>query len=163
MSKPELKQFAELTDSDFDRHPVWIACHTADYDEPWYEDTDEETFRPRTGALPAAPSEGMLLVRATFSLRDGTTFNGFVTPSFEEQDLGTQQPQMFVGGRRFGFWGGMFGLPAQERQEFYAAVARSTPDVFPLRFNADPNLATGATSGVVEGFYKRDKRVEIER
>lgn len=49
MEKPELKQFGDLTHEDFDRHPVWIGCHVADYDELWYEDTDEETFRPWTG------------------------------------------------------------------------------------------------------------------
>jgi hypothetical protein len=83
MTKPELKQFGDLTAADFERHPVWIGCHTADYEEPWYEQTDEETFRPRTGDLPADPSEGMLLVRATIQLRDGTTLPGFVTPAFE--------------------------------------------------------------------------------
>ena len=66
MAKPELKQFGDLTRKDFERCPVWIGCHTADYDEPWYDDTDEETFRPWTGALPADASQGMLLVRATF-------------------------------------------------------------------------------------------------
>ena len=40
--KPELKQFGELLPADFDRQPVWVGVHTADYDEPWYEETDEE-------------------------------------------------------------------------------------------------------------------------
>lgn len=162
MSKPELRQFAELTESDFERHPVWIACHNADYDEPWYEDTDEQTFRPRTGALPAEPSEGMLLTRATFRLADGSRYSGFVTPAFED-DLGIQQPQVLIGGKPFGFWGGMFGVPAQQRKAFYAAIGRSADAVFPLRFSVDPGLATGATNGVVEGFYKRGDRIEIER
>ena len=30
LSKPELKQFGDLSPGDFDRHPVWIGCHTAD-------------------------------------------------------------------------------------------------------------------------------------
>ena len=49
--KPELKQFADLTPTDFERHPVWIACHAEDYAEPWFNETDEETFRPWMGAL----------------------------------------------------------------------------------------------------------------
>ena len=44
MEKPGLKQFGELVPADFERHPVWIGCHVADYEEPWYEETDEETF-----------------------------------------------------------------------------------------------------------------------
>jgi hypothetical protein len=46
---PELKQFGDLTVDDFARCPAWISCHVQDYDEPWYDETDEETFRPWTG------------------------------------------------------------------------------------------------------------------
>ncbi len=138
MSTPELKQFGDLTADDFEREPVWIGCHTADYDEPWYDQTDEETFRPRAGALPADPSEGMLLVRATLELHDGTRYGGFVTPAFEENDLGTQQPQIFVGGRRFAFWGGHFGIPAEERASCYSALGKPAHDVFPLTFSRIP-------------------------
>jgi len=154
MEKPELKQFGDLTHEDFDRHPVWIRCHVADYDEPWYEDTDEETFRPRTGHLPAHASEGMLLVQATLELGDGSRHPGFITPALKPGDLGTQQPQIFAGGRSFGFWGGMFGVPIEERQSLYAALERKPDDVFPLRFSVDPALATGNTSGQVTGFYR---------
>ena len=87
MEKPELKQFGDLTRQDFDRHAVWIGCHTADYDEPWYEDTDEETFRPWTGELPADAPEGMLLVKATFELMDASRHPGFITPAPNPDDL----------------------------------------------------------------------------
>lgn len=165
MEKPELKQFRDLTREDFDRHPVWIGSHTADYDKPWYEDTDEETFRPWTGDLPADASEGMLLVRATFELPDGSRHSGFLTPAPNPGDLGTQQPQLFAGARRFGFWGGMFGIPIEERQSLYAALGRQPNDVFPLRFSADPALATGDNRGQVIGFYRfaiGDRSTSIE-
>jgi hypothetical protein len=58
--KPELKQFGDLCPADFERYPVWIACHTEDFAEPWFNETDEETFRPWSGALPVAPSDGKL-------------------------------------------------------------------------------------------------------
>src|SRR5438105_433781 len=38
---PILKQAHYLTPDDFAKYPVWINCHTTDYDEPWYEETDE--------------------------------------------------------------------------------------------------------------------------
>jgi hypothetical protein len=88
MATPELKQFGELELEDLKRHPVWIGCHTADNGKPWYEDTDEETFRPYAGTLPANPAEGMLLVRAVFELKDGTRYLGFVTPATEGWDKG---------------------------------------------------------------------------
>jgi hypothetical protein len=109
MAKPELKQFGDLLPADFDRHAVWINCHFSDYEEPWYEETDEETFRPWNGLLPVSPADGMLLVRAVLVLADGTRFPGFVTPASREEDLGTQQPQIFIGQRQFGFWGGVLG------------------------------------------------------
>jgi hypothetical protein len=48
MARPELGQFGKLEPEDFERHPVWIGRHTADYGRPWCESTDEETFRPWT-------------------------------------------------------------------------------------------------------------------
>src|SRR5579864_2439183 len=72
MTRPVfVKQFGELTAEDFIQHPVWIAVHGMDDDEPWYEDCGEESFRPWTGPLPVGPEEGMLLVQATLTLADG--------------------------------------------------------------------------------------------
>ena len=170
MARPELKQFGELEIEDLRRYPVWIGCHTADYGKPWYEDTDEETFRPYIGTLPASPAEGMLLVRAVFELKDGTRYPGFVTPAAEGWDkghdgraisehnhiLGTQQPQIFVGDRAFGFWGGMVGIPSQAQQELYKALGKGPDAIFPLRFCAEAGLTTGLGDGTIEGFYRRD-------
>jgi hypothetical protein len=166
MAKPELKQYGDLTREDFERCPVWIGCHNADYDEPWYDDTNEETFRPWTDDLPADASKGMLLVRATIELRDGSRHPGFVTPSQNPgEDLGTQQPQIFASDRRFGFWGGILGVRVEERQALYAALGKAADAVFPLRFAVDQSLATGNVSGEVNGFYRRlrDRSVQIER
>jgi hypothetical protein len=41
MHTPELKQFGDLVEADFRRHPVWIQCHIVDYDEPWHDETDD--------------------------------------------------------------------------------------------------------------------------
>jgi hypothetical protein len=170
MATPELKQFGDLEAEDFERHPVWVGCHTADYGKSWYEATDEETFRPYTGNLPADPAEGTLLVRAVFELRDGTRYPGFVTPAAEAWDkglagrprfehdhiLGTQQPQIFVGDHQFGFWGGIVGIPSQIQQELYETVGKDPEAIFPVRFNTDAGFTTGMGNGQVEGFYRVD-------
>jgi hypothetical protein len=78
--RPTLKQFIELRQSDFDNYPIWVNCHVVDYDEEWYDDTDEETFRPWTGDIPVFPDDTMYLVTASFQLNDGTIMNGFLTP-----------------------------------------------------------------------------------
>jgi hypothetical protein len=151
VSEPILKQFGDLSRSDFELHPVWIGCHTADYEKPWYEDTDEETFRPRRGPLPADPSEGMLLLRAIATLRDATELPGFITPSFDG-DLGIMQPHVFVGNNRFGFWGGSLGIPAEERNDFYAALRTNPTDVFPIVVAAEPGLVRGVVQVRIDGW-----------
>src|ERR1700752_2864899 len=124
MNRPILRQFADLTATDFETSPVWIACSSVHDDEPWYDDTDEEPFRPRLGPLPADPSEGMLLVRAIGTLADGTRLPGFLTPAFEPDDLGTMQPHVFVADRRFGFWGGGLGVPEAQQTEFLNSLGK---------------------------------------
>jgi hypothetical protein len=164
VSRPLLKQFAGLSEADFERHPVWIQCHVVDYDEPWHDDTDEETFRPRTGTLPADPAEGILLVRATGMLPDGTKLPGFLTPAFEAGDLGTMQPHLFAASTLFGFWGGAFGIAPERRTAFYEAVRRSSEDAFPLRFETELGLSRGVTTVDVLGFYRiSDRHVKMER
>ncbi len=153
MDKPALKQFGELTLDDFDRHPVWVSCHVIDYDEPWYEETDEETFRPWIGSLPVDPAETMFLVRAEFRTANGRALEGFLTPS-EDENLGQQQPQVFISSRRFGFWGGMFGVPATERAAFYEALGFRSEEIFPIAYSASPNLAAGVIAGTLGGFYR---------
>jgi hypothetical protein len=160
--KPELKQFGDLCSADFDRHHVWIACHTEDFAEPWFNDTDEETFRPWTGPLPVGPSGGMLLVRANFELHDGGRHEGFLTPAFEEGDLATLQPHLFVGDKIFRFWGGMAGIRADERTAFYEALGKGPEAIFPIRFSTDPDLATGVVAGRVDGFYRGTRTTKVE-
>jgi hypothetical protein len=170
-ARPELVQFADLTPAHFQRCPVWIQCHTTDYDEEWHDETDEETFRPRLGVLPGDPSEGMLLVAATLRLADGTALPGFLTPAFpEERDpvaaMGTIQPQLFLpSGRRESFWDGMFPRSDDARRAFYAELGRTPEQVFPISFLASTDLASGLVSGCIDGFYAQpdpDRPVRVQ-
>ena len=151
MSRPTLKPFAELSSVDFEVSPIWIACHVVDYDEAWYDDTDEETFRPYTGHVPADSTQ-LLLVAATATLNDGTMFPAFVTPAHTAGDFGTLQPHMFVGGESYGFGGGVVGIPDKRRREFLDACGKDERDVFPVRFSAEPELSTGVTDTEVAGW-----------
>ena len=127
----------------------WL--HTADYDEPWYDETNEETFRPHSGALPADPTDGIFLVRATAVLADGTTLGGFLTPA-EEPTVGDMQPHVFVKDAPFGFWGGIIGVPEDVRSRFHGMLGKPTETVFPIRIAADEGLARGATVVTVSGW-----------
>jgi hypothetical protein len=151
---PTLKQFGDLSRGDFEVHPVWVACHTVDYEAPWYDDTDEETFRPWTDALPVDPADGMFLVRAGVTFADGTQAEGFLTPAFEAGDMGTMQPHVFVGDRTFGFRGGMFGVPPQVQSELLELTAKSANQIFPVRVHGQPGLSEGAVDAEVPGWLQ---------
>jgi hypothetical protein len=157
MSKHELVQFGNLKRDHFEAFPVWASCHSFDYDEEWFDETDEETFRPWEGRMPVDPAEGMFLVLCTLTLSDGTELHGFFNPQAgpEPLNLGTIQPYVFLpGGTVFGFWFGMKPCDQNDRTNFYRALSKSPSEVFPVHFAARPGLTSGATvSGEIAGFY----------
>jgi hypothetical protein len=153
---PELVQFDDLGPDSFARHPVWVSCHVIDYDEPWYDDTNEETFRPWDGALPVDPAVTMYLVSATLRFADGTPYRGFVTPITSENDgeraLGFLQPYLFLpNATPASFWPSEGAGATRERERFLAATGKTSNDVFPIRFQADPGLAGGIAGGRIPG------------
>lgn len=159
MSKrPELVQFGDLLREHFDAAPVWASCHSFDSDEDWFDDTDEETFRPWLGPVPVDPAEGTFLVRCLITLADGTEVQGFLTPQAgpDPSDLGTIQPHIFLpDGTVFGFWFGMMGQSIErDGKSFYRALNKSGMDVFPAHFVVEQGLSSGLhLSGEIAGFY----------
>ena len=155
---PRLVQFGDLTPAHFRDNPVWASCHSFDTDESWFDETDEETFRPWDGHLPVNPNDGMFLVRAVFTLADRTSLDGFLTPAIPsgtgERALGDIQPQLFLeSGERVGFWLGMYGNPARACANLYSSLGKNSDAVFPIRFRAVDDLASGVTNGELRGFY----------
>jgi hypothetical protein len=191
---PEMKQEYDLCASDFVRHPVWIGVHNYDYGKPWFELADEQTFRPWLGQLPFAEARGIARVAATFELADGSVYSGHFSPQREDWDaplpprrmrdgtytkplqwsarrcgsplsiLALHRPAIFINGQIFGFH--LLREPRRKAavQAFYAAIKKSPAAVFPVRFYADPSLASGITSGRMDGFFSfpLDKPVEID-
>lgn len=152
-----LKRIQHLMPDDLAAYPVWVECHIIDYDEPWYEDTDEETFRPWDGSLPIDPSVATFLVRARFTLADGSPFDGFVTPHGGHQDregnsLASSQPRLFLpSGAWIAFWHGRSPWP-EMRERLYSELRRPPESVFPIRFATCEGLAQGIGEGQIYGF-----------
>lgn len=169
-TRPELRQFGTLARADFERQPVWSSVHVLDYGQPWYEETDEETFRPWLGQLPVHPQWDMFLVRAHFRLKDGTKLVGFITPApglgrALDYDLGIVQPHIFLpDGRMIAFWQGIAGFSEDYKQAAYKDLGKHPDDVFPIRFAADRGLCVGKHAGRIYGFVGpiRGKRTRIE-
>jgi hypothetical protein len=139
-----------LRQSDFETYPVWVNCHVEDYDEPWYDDTDEETFRPWTKELPVSPNETMYLVSASFELNDKTTLKGFLTPDFENKGdnaLGHIQPNLLTDNGPVGFWTGMFPIDEERRKEIYKQTNKTPDQLFPINLRGLPALPAAALRG----------------
>jgi hypothetical protein len=177
---PSLKQECDLTPADFQRCAVWIGVHNYDSDEPWYEQGDEETYRPWTGKLPFKEIRGIALVAARFTLADGSTYPGYCTAVREDWDdvptpwrgtrtapqswsqihggtrlsiLALQNPTLFVGNRALMFH---LGIPERRKemvQGFYATIRKKPSEIFPLSFAANPRLAAGVITGKLDGFF----------
>jgi hypothetical protein len=178
---PEMKQECDLSPMDFVRHPVWIGVHGFDSGQPWYENSDEETFRPWPGTLPFDEATGVALVAATIELADGAVHAGFCRRVGDDWDspipsisasadseprswstmhggsklsvLLLQNPIIFINGRQFDFQLRVPRLRTRAIGDFYSAIGKSPAAVFPLRFVARSGLATGLASGTLDGFY----------
>ena len=183
MVMPEMKQEYDLSPADFVRQPVWVGVHNYDSDEPWYEQSDEETFRPWTGPLPFSETRGFVVVAATFELADGSVYPGYCRAVGDDWDLpptpttmqdGTQNkpqswtsmhggsqlsvlllqsPIIFLDGRSFDFQLRIPEFRKSAIQSFYAAIGKKPSDVFPIQFAANNRLAAGIISGKLDGFY----------
>jgi hypothetical protein len=152
-TRPILKQYGNLGPADFLSHSVWVSCHSVDYDESWYDDTDEETFRPWTGSLPVGTDE-MYLVHATFTLKDGTCLFGFVTSTDDGDAWGIIQPQIFCrDGSLLSVWFGMFP-PVNAKFEFCSRLGKKIEEIFPISFTTLPQLTAGISSGIIPGLMK---------
>ncbi|MGS0765193.1 hypothetical protein [Syntrophomonas curvata] len=168
-NKPIIKQFGELTLHDFYEYPVWVQCHVMDYEEPWYDETDEETFRPWLGELPVSPSLAIFLVKSKFILADGTKYDGFITPgepgkSNNVGGLGYIQPYVFVNNKKkIGFWFGILSdnYVKEEKKLIYSLIGKKPEDIFPILFEADKKLAGGVVKGTVPGFCQDSNKGQV--
>ena len=83
------RQVYELTLHDLDTYPVW----EFGLDQEGEEGRDESTVRPYTVSGPLDPTDRMFVVRAVFTLADGSRMRGYFTPPGRgDASLGTLQP-----------------------------------------------------------------------
>jgi hypothetical protein len=148
------KQVYDLTGADLEAHPVWEHC----LDEEGLPDQDEATVRPYdTGGKPLEYA-GMLVVRATLTLANGSPFAGYLyhvpdVPDSSYGPLANLQPQIVTPEGQVMFWYGMVAPTREVMAEVYRKLGAGAAGVFPVRYASDVPLATGPISGELAGFY----------
>jgi hypothetical protein len=143
------KQVYELTPEDLSKFPVWEFA----LDEEGKEGQNKATVRPYelSGALD--PSGGKFVVRASFTLADGSTMQGYLTPPVHGDDsLGTLQPIIVAAHRQVAFWCGVRSPSPDELARNYRSLGRDAGHVFPLRFASEVELLGGPVRGSLAGF-----------
>lgn len=139
------KQVYELTLEDIREHAAWEFA----LDEEGDEGQDEATVRPVTAAGSVDPGAGMFIVRARFTLADGTPLLGYITPSGDPNDLGTIQPQIITGRGQVGLWMGTIRDDIAPR---YERLGKSAAQVFPVSFESDFPIVRGSVKGSIPAF-----------
>src|SRR5665213_1248564 len=162
MSQVELKQCYDFRQSDFISNPIWMCVFNIDVDEPWYDETDEATYRPWPGPPPYRCS-GLnaldVIVRAQFTLADGTKLEGFARPPSPPDgdagySLGFRQPALFLpGGSMIGFWLGGRESCEPDRGQFYSELRKTPSQVFPIMYQSFPGLIDTPDAGSIDGFH----------
>jgi hypothetical protein len=145
------KQIDQLTAADFGTSPVWEFAS----DEEGEPGQDECTVRPCRTSAPVDASAGMFVIRSTFTLADGSTAVGYVTPPYEaDDDLGAIQPVFISGDGQIMFWWGILEPQREWIDAAYAKLGRDSSAVFPIRFLSDIDSTNGPISGTIPGFMQ---------
>lgn len=143
------KQVYDLKPADLEHSAVWEFA----LDEESGEGQDEATVRPFTADGKLDPAVGMFIVRASFTLVDGTTMSGYLTPNVEGgTDLGTVQPAIVTEHGQVSFWCGVIQPDATHLGSCYSVLGKDPHEIFPILFSSQVDLVGGAVAGTVPGF-----------
>jgi hypothetical protein len=154
------KQVYELTAADLQAHPVWEHC----LDEEGLPNQDEATVRPYDAGGKPLEYVGLVVVRATLTLANGSGFPGYLyyapeVPGSTYGPLANLQPHIITPQGQVMFWYGGFAPAREAVAEAYRKLDADAASVFPIRFISEVPLATGPIRGELAGFYYlADKR-----
>ena len=143
------KQVYELTLDDLSTFPVWEFR----LDKEDEEGRDESTVRPYTASGPLDPTDRMFVVRAVFTLADGSRMRGYFTPPCRgDAGLGTLQPIIVTDRGQVRFWCGTAAPDSKRLAHSYELLGKDAKHVFPVQFESDVKLVGGLVRSSVPGF-----------
>ena len=95
----------------------------------------------------------MFVVRASFSLADGTQMKGYLTPPVGgDESLGTLQPIVLTSQGQVSFWHGLMAPGPDVLEGHYQRLGRNASETFPVRFSSAVDLQSGPIEGELGGF-----------
>jgi hypothetical protein len=143
------RQIYELTPHDLETFPIW----EFNLDETAGSGQDELTVRPCIASGPLEPADRMFVVRAVFTLADGSMRRGYVTPPGRgDASVSALQPIIVTDQGQVRFWCGT-SVPGQNRlARNYQLLGKEAKQVFPLLFESEVELAGGPVRGSIPGF-----------
>ena len=143
------KQVYELALVDLSTFPVW----EFGLDEKAEEGRDESRVRPYTASGPLEATDGMFVVRAVFTLADGSKMRGYFTPPGRgDAGIGILQPIIVTDRGQVRFWCGTAAPGLKRLAHSYELLGKEAEHVFPLQFESEVELADGPVRGSVPGF-----------
>ncbi len=138
----------ELTPSDLEQFPVWEWAS----DEEGEEGQDETSVRPILLNRSLRADEGYI-VKANFTLADGTKFIGAFTPAARSPEtVGWLHPVILTEQGQVLFYYGVMKPMPQEVSLNYQKLGRVASQVFPINFRAAIDIENGINQGTIEGF-----------
>jgi hypothetical protein len=143
------KQVYELTPNDLSAFPVWEFR----LDEQGEEGRDESTVRPCNTTSALDPTDRMFIVRALFTLADGSRMCGYFTPPGRgDAGIGSLQPTIVTDRGQVRLWCGT-AVPGPKRlAQNYKFLGKDQKHLFPIQFESDVDLVGGPVRGIVPGF-----------
>jgi hypothetical protein len=143
------KQVYELTLDDLSQFPVW----EFKLDPGGESGQNESTVQPHAVTGPLDPAERMFVVRAAFTLADGSRLTGYLTPPVRGQEgLGSLQPIIVTARGQVRLWCGTAVPDAKRLAQNYEFLGKDSQRVFPVRFESEVELVGGPAHGSVPGF-----------
>lgn len=151
-----------LTVSDLIRFPAWEYA----LDEEGVEGQDERTVKPYFVAPPLDLHDAYFLVRASFSLADGTVHKGYITPKEANRvDVGgfgsviipyDLSPIMVIGKDHIHFQYGPKKPTKRDLLRAYKLLAKKPEQIFPITFSSDVEVVHSISEGKLDGFMYLD-------
>ena len=143
------KQVYELTLQDLNAFPIWeFKLH-----EGAEVRQDESTVWPCIEPVPLNITDRMFVVRAVFTLADGSRMRGYLTPSGRgDTGVGVLQPIIVTERGQVRFWCGTTTPDAKRLARNYELLGKVARQIFPLQFESEVELAGGPARSGVPGF-----------